>query len=323
MEYKDYYKIMGLEKSANQDEIKRAYRKLARKYHPDVSKEPDAEQKFKEVGEAYEVLKDPQKRAAYDRIGSQWREGQPFTPPPGWDVGFEFSGGGFTGGDTTGFSDFFETLFGRGGSFGVGKKTYNRPFSSQGHDHRAKILIDLEDAYKGASRLISLQIPELDQNGHIINNSRTLNVKIPKGVKAGQQIRLTGQGGPGIGKGRQGDLYLEIAFRKHSIFHAEGSDILLDLPLAPWEAALGATVTVPTLGGVVELKIPPGSQADQKLRLKGRGLPGNPPGDQFVVLKIVTPPARTDAEKALYEQMARTMPLNPRTAWGEYTASGE
>lgn len=316
MEYKDYYKIMGVEKAATQDEIKRAYRKLARKYHPDVSKEPDAEQKFKEVGEAYEVLKDPQKRAAYDRIGSQWREGQPFTPPPDWDAGFEFSGGGFTGGDTSGFSDFFETLFGRGAPFGVGKQTYSRNFSAQGQDHRAKILIDLEDAYHGASRLISLQIPELDETGRMINKTRTLNVKIPKGVKAGQQIRLTGQGGSGIGKGRQGDLYLEIAFRKHRHFHAEGLDIYLELLVTPWEAALGATVAVPTLGGAVELKIPPGSQTGHKLRLKGRGLPGNPPGDQFAVLKVVVPPAKSDADKAIYEQMARAMPLNPRVGMG-------
>ncbi|MGD7035823.1 DnaJ C-terminal domain-containing protein [Methylotuvimicrobium buryatense] len=316
MEYKDYYKIMGVEKTATQDEIKRAYRKLARKYHPDVSKEPDAEQKFKEVGEAYEVLKDPQKRAAYDRIGSQWREGQPFTPPPDWDVGFEFSGGGFTGGDTSGFSDFFESLFGRGGPFGAGRQAYSRSFSAQGQDHRAKILIDLEDAYHGASRLISLQIPELDEAGRMINKTRTLNVKIPKGVKAGQQIRLTGQGGPGIGHGRQGDLYLEIAFRKHRLFHAEGLDIYLELPVTPWEAALGATVAVPTLGGAVELKIPPGSQTAHKLRLKGRGLPGNPPGDQFAVLKVVVPPAKSDADKAIYEQMAKAMPLNPRVGMG-------
>lgn len=316
MEYKDYYKIMGVEKTATQDEIKRAYRKLARKYHPDVSKEPNAEQKFKEVGEAYEVLKDPQKRAAYDRIGSQWREGQPFTPPPDWDAGFEFSGGGFTGGDTSGFSDFFETLFGRGAPFGASRQTYSRHFSAQGQDHRAKILIDLEDAYHGASRLISLQIPELDETGRMINKTRTLNVKIPKGVKAGQQIRLTGQGGPGIGKGRQGDLYLEIAFRKHRHFHAEGLDIYLELPVTPWEAALGATVAVPTLGGAVELKIPPGSQTGHKLRLKGRGLPGNPPGDQFAVLKVVVPSAKSDADKAIYEQMARAMPLNPRVGMG-------
>lgn len=316
MEYKDYYKIMGVEKTATQDEIKRAYRKLARKYHPDVSKEPNAEQKFKEVGEAYEVLKDPQKRAAYDRIGSQWCEGQPFTPPPDWDAGFEFSGGGFTGGDTSGFSDFFETLFGRGAPFGASRQAYSRHFSAQGQDHRAKILIDLEDAYHGASRLISLQIPELDETGRMINKTRTLNVKIPKGVKAGQQIRLTGQGGPGIGKGRQGDLYLEIAFRKHCHFHAEGLDIYLELPVTPWEAALGATVAVPTLGGAVELKIPPGSQTGHKLRLKGRGLPGNPPGDQFAVLKVVVPSAKSDADKAIYEQMARAMPLNPRVGMG-------
>lgn len=316
MQYKDYYKVMGVDKNATQDEIKRAYRKLARKYHPDVSKEPDAEQKFKEVGEAYEVLKDPQKRAAYDRIGTHWREGQPFTPPPNWDAGFEFSGGGFTGGDSSGFSDFFESLFGRSGPFGASRQGYGRSFSMHGEDHHAKILIDLEDAYHGASKLLSLQIPELDEHGHVVSKSRTLNVKIPKGIKAGQQIRLVGQGGPGVGKGKCGDLFLEIAFNKHRYFRAEGHDIYLELPVTPWEAALGATVQVPTLGGVVDVKVPAGSQAGHKLRLKSRGLPGNPPGDQYAVLKIVVPTPKTSVDKALYEQMARTMPMNPRAALG-------
>ncbi|GAB4279148.1 MAG: DnaJ C-terminal domain-containing protein [Methylomicrobium sp.] len=316
MEYKDYYKVMGVDKNATQDDIKRAYRKLARKYHPDVSKEPDAEQKFKEVGEAYEVLKDPQKRAAYDRIGNQWREGQPFTPPPDWNAGFEFSGGGFTGGDVSGFSDFFESLFGRARPSGTVRQGFSRSFSMPGEDHHAKISIDLEEAFHGTSKTLSLQIPELDEQGHVVAKVRTLQVKIPKGVKAGQQIRLAGQGSPGYGQGKRGDLFLEIVFKKHRHFRAEGLDIYLDLPITPWEAALGCTVQVPTLGGAVDLKIPAGSQTGHKLRLKGRGLPGNPPGDQYAVLKIIVPAAETSAQKALYEQMARTMPMNPRAGLG-------
>ena len=317
MEYKDYYKIMGVTKDATQDDIKRAYRKLARKYHPDVSKEVDAEQKFKEVGEAYEVLKDPQKRAAYDRMGSHWQDGQTFTPPPNWDAGFEFSGGSFTGSDTSGFSDFFESLFGRGSPFGAGRHTaYSRQFHAQGEDHYAKILIDLEEAYTGATRSISLQIPEMNNNGQVLNKTRKLNVKIPKGVKAGQRIRLAGQGGAGYGSGKNGDLFLEIAFNKHRYFHAEGRDIYLELPVTPWEAALGATVSAPTLGGKVDIKIPAGSQSGRKLRLKARGLPGIPPGDQYIVLRIVTPPPRTPKAKSLYEEMAKTMPMNPRAEMG-------
>ena len=316
MEYKDYYKIMGVPRSATQDKIKRAYRKLARKYHPDVSKEINAEEKFKEVGEAYEVLKDPEKRAAYDQVGSHWQEGQRFTPPPGWDSGFEFSGGGFTGANTSGFSDFFESLFGRG--FATGSKSYGTggQFHVQGGDHHAKILIDLEDAYRGVTRSISLKMPHTDKNGQIVTKTRTLNVKIPKGVKAGQRIRLAGQGGPGFGDAKNGDLYLEIAFRKHRYFHAEGSDIYIDVPVTPWEVALGGTIPVPTLSGKVELKIPAGSQSGQKLRLKGRGLPCSPSGDQYVVLRIVTPPAENSAAKAFYEQMAKTLPMNPRTEIG-------
>ncbi|MBA1333147.1 cytochrome C biogenesis protein, partial [Candidatus Endoriftia persephone str. Guaymas] len=199
MEYKDYYKIMGVEKGATQDEIKRAYRKLARKYHPDVSKEPNAETKFKEVGEAYEVLKDPEKRAAYDQLGANWKAGQEFRPPPDWDAGFEFRGGGFTPRDASAFSDFFETLFGRGGSGGFADARRAGPhFRTQGVDHHAKVLIDLEDAFHGATRTITLRAPELDAQGHVITHERTLNVRIPKGVKQGQQIRLVGQGSPGV-----------------------------------------------------------------------------------------------------------------------------
>lgn len=316
MEYKDYYKVMGVDKKATQDEIKRAYRKLARKYHPDVSKEPNAEQKFKEVGEAYEVLKDPEKRAAYDQIGDHWQHGQSFTPPPNWNAGFEFSGGGFTGQDAAGFSEFFEALFGRGRTAGAAGRGFESFFHAQGSDHHAKILIDLEDAYAGTVRSLSLKIPQTDSSGHVYTHLRTLKVTIPKGIIAGQRIRLAGQGGAGYGQGKSGDLYLEIEFNKHPYLHAQGRDIYLELPITPWEAALGASMQVPTLGGKVELKIPSNSQSGQKLRLKNRGLPGSRPGDQYVVLRIVTPPADSSEAKKLYQQMARLMPMDPRRKLG-------
>ncbi len=311
MKFKDYYQVLGVPRDATQDAIKQAYRRLARKYHPDVSKEPDAEARFKEVGEAYEVLKDPEKRAAYDRFGENWKAGQEFNPPPDWDAGFEFSGGGYTGAQD--FSDFFETLFGQAGVGGVGGRA---GFRMRGEDHHAKILVSLEDAYRGATRTITLQAPQLDPSGHVVTKTRTLNVRIPKGVTEGQRIRLPGQGAPGIGGGPKGDLYLEIAFEPHRLFRAERRHIYLDLPITPWEAALGRTVTVPTLGGKVDLKIPAGSQTGQKLRLKGKGLPGKVPGDQYVVLKIMTPRPRNEADRALYEKMAQQMPFNPRAELG-------
>jgi curved DNA-binding protein len=314
MEYKDYYKIMGLAKDATPDEIKRAYRKLARKYHPDVSKEPGAEAKFKELGEAYEVLKDPHKRAAYDQIGQNWQEGQRFTPPPNWSQDFGF-GQGFSGVHGSGFSDFFEALFG-GGFAPTEENVAYREFNGHGRDQHARIQIDLEDAYHGGERVISLNTPEMDASGRTISKVRTLSIKIPKGVKAGQRIRLTGQGAPGMKGKSKGDLYLEIEFKPHRLFHVKERDVYLELPVTPWEAALGASVGVPTLGGKVELKIPPGSQTGKQLRLKGRGIPAHPPGDQYVTLKIVTPPAETESAKKIYEQMAKTMPMNPRKEMG-------
>ncbi len=306
MQYKDYYKTLGVARDASQDDIKRAYRKLARKYHPDVSKEPDAEARFKEVNEAYEVLKDPEKRRAYDQFGANWKEGQEFRPPPGWERGFDFAGGGYTGhGD---FSDFFETLFGRAGR-GAGVRL-------RGEDQVARISIPLEAAYRGDTQSITLSMPEVGPDGYITRTTRTINLRIPPGITEGQRIRLAGQGGPGLGGGPAGDLYLEVSFQPHPYFHVDKRDIFLDLPITPWEAALGHTVTVPTLGGSVELKIPAGSQTGRKLRLKGRGLPGDPPGDQYVVLKIVTPPAHTEAAKAFYERMARELPMNPRAGLG-------
>jgi DnaJ-class molecular chaperone with C-terminal Zn finger domain len=315
MEFKDYYEIMGVSRDATQDEIKRAYRKLARKYHPDVSKEPDAEEKFKQLGEAYEVLKDPEKRAAYDRLGANWKAGQEFHPPPDWDAGFEFSGGGFTGaGEGVDYSDFFESLFGGFRRAGTGHARGG--FHMRGQDTHAKVLIDLEDAYHGAVRHITLQVPEVDAQGHVTTRQRTLKVNIPKGVREGQRIRLAGQGSPGIGEGPAGDLYLEIAFKPHPFYRVEGKDVYLDLPVTPWEAALGGRVKVPTPGGTLDLKIPPGSNTGKKMRLKGKGIPARQPGDFYVELKVMTPPAGTEEEKALYRQMAEKFSYNPRSALG-------
>jgi curved DNA-binding protein len=318
MEYKDYYKILGVERDATQDEIKRAYRKLARTFHPDVNKEAGAEAKFKDAGEAYEVLKDPEKRAAYNELGANWKQGQDFRPPPNWDAGFEFSGGGYTNADASQFSDFFEQMFGgmRGARGGGGGFSGHREFHAQGQDHHAKIEIDLADAFSGAKRAITLRMPEVDLQGHVVVKDRTLKVTIPKGAREGQHIRLAGQGAPGIGKGPAGDLYLEVRFAPDPLYRVEGKDITLDLPVAPWEAALGASVKVPTPAGLVMLKIPPNSTKGRTMRLKGRGLPGKPPGDFYAVLKIVLPPADTDKAKEVYKQMERELPFDPRAGLG-------
>ena len=319
--YKDYYQIIGVARDASQDEIKRAYRRLARKFHPDVSKEANAEDKFKEVQEAYEVLKDPQRRSAYDQLGSNWRAGQEFRPPPDWGRDFEFSTSSFggAGGGQADFSDFFASLFGQRSPFGQqrssGSGRGRGGFAAAGEDHVAKIQIELEDAFRGSSQTIELKSPQLGDDGHVTVQPRTLKVTIPAGVIEGQRIRLAGQGSPGVGGGLAGDLYLEIGFRPHRLFTVEGRDLTLTLPIAPWEAALGATVQTPTLAGPVDLRIPPNAKAGQKMRLKGRGLPGPTVGDQYVVLKIVQPPADTPRAKELYEQMQRELPFDPRMEW--------
>lgn len=316
MEFKDYYAVMGLSPNATQEEIKRAYRKLARKYHPDVSKESNAEEKFKELGEAYEVLKEPEKRAAYDQLRQQgWRGGEQFTPPPNWgeshgfgDIHVETMQGDF--------SDFFETLFGRGPSTsGWTRRPSARSYAMPGEDVRYSLEIDLEDAFSGAARQIELYVPEVTANGHVLQKKRVISVKIPKGVTDGQQIRLKGQGGIGS-HGSSGDLYLEIHIRANKLFHLSGKDVSLYLPVAPWEAALGAKVKTPTLGGMIEVKIPPNSQTGTKLRLKGRGLPGNPPGDEYIILQVVTPPADSEVAKSLYKEMAEKISFNPRQSLG-------
>lgn len=312
-EYKDYYKIMGVARDVGQDELKRVYRRLARKYHPDVSKEKDAEARFKEVQEAYEVLKDPEKRAAYDQLGSNWRQGQEFRPPPDWGRNFEFSGGSF--GEEGGFSDFFSTLFGGGAGRGGGGRARGgaRGFAMAGDDQVAAIEIDLEDSYRGGTQTIDLKSQQLGGDGRVTVQPRTLKITIPSGIVEGQRIRLAGQGSPGHGGGPSGDLYLEVRFRKHPLFQVDGRDVTLTLPVAPWEAALGATVPTPTLAGAVDLRIPANAKAGQRLRLKGRGLPGATPGDQYVVLKIVLPSADSPRARELYEQMQRELPFDPRT----------
>jgi len=316
MQYKDYYAVMGVNKDSAQDEIKRAYRRLARKYHPDVSKEANAEARFKEVGEAYEVLKDPEKRAAYDQLGANWKAGEDFRPPPDWDAGFEFSGGGFTEGDASEHSDFFESLFGQGFGSTFRSAHGGSGFHAPGQDHHAKVLIDLEDASHGATRTITLHAPALDPRGHVVTRERTLNVRIPKGVRQGQQIRLAGQGTAGIGQGAAGDLYLEIEFKPHPLFRVDGRDLYIDLPVSPWEAALGAKVKLPTPGGVIDLTIPAGSSSGRKLRLKGRGIPGGNPGDLYAILQIALPPADNAKANALYRKMAQELAFNPRAGLG-------
>ena len=308
MDYKDYYKTLGVERKATQDEIKRAYRKLARKYHPDVSKEADAEVKFKDLGEAYEVLKDPEKRVAYDQLGSDWNSQQGFRPPPDWGAGFESRGAPQGAGSQHDFSDFFESLFGQA----RGPGSPGRGFHMQGEDHHAKVFVNLEDSFHGASRSISLQMPDVTPDGHVVSKKRTLKVSIPKGIRQGQQIRLSGQGAKGRGSGKAGDLYLEIEFNPHRYYRVEGADVFLELPVAPWEAALGASVKVPTPSGAIDLKIPANSKAGKKLRLKGRGIPAKTPGDLYVVLQIVLPPADDEKSRELYKRMQEEIEFDPR-----------
>jgi curved DNA-binding protein len=329
MRFKDYYEVMGVPRGATQDEVKRAYRKLARKFHPDVSKEKDAEERFKELQEANEVLKDPEKRVAYDQLGPDWRQGQEFRPPPDWGKGFEFTPGrGGRGAHSAGagpgpgaggnFSDFFSELFGTRSPFGgthgfesAGRGGAGQGFASAGQDHVARVEIDLEDAYRGGTRTITLRTPEITPDGHVTSKPRTLRVSIPAGVVEGQQIRLAGQGSAGVGGGPSGDLYLEVNFRPHPLFKVDGRDVIVQLPVAPWEAALGETVSVPTLGGPVEMKLPAGARAGQRLRLRGRGLPGPMSGDQYVSLTIVLPPD-TPAARDLFTRMKQELPFDPR-----------
>ena len=311
MKYKDYYQTMGVERGASQEEIKRAYRRLARKYHPDVSKLPDAEERFKELGEAYEVLRDPEKRAAYDQLGTSWQPGEDFRAPPDWAEGFEFHGGGFTGTGSQAFSDFFESLFGRGG-FEAQYADRQRGFRAHGEDAHARVSIELEDAYRGATRTISLKHTETGADGRPVVRQRDIRLQIPKGIQPGQHIRLAGQGSPGVGDGRSGDLYLEVELKPHRRYRVEGKDVYFDLPVAPWEAALGAKVKVPTPDGIVDLTIPPGSSSARKLRLRGRGIPAQPPGDFYAVLRIALPRADSEQARAAYREFRQALDFDPR-----------
>lgn len=320
MQFKDYYQILGLDKSATADEIKKAYRKFARKYHPDVSKEADAASRIIEINEANAVLSDPEKRAAYDELRRQTHaQGeQEFRPPPNWDAGFEFSDGGRDGAD---YSDFFEELFGRGARVHRAQRDRPRageaPVAMRGSDHHAKIELDLQDAYEGADRTITLQSARLDEDGRVVREERHLQVKIPKGVREGQHIRLVGRGSPGIGNASAGDLLLEVCFRADPRWRAEGRDVYQRVSLAPWEAALGGGIQLHTLGGDAEVNVPAGWRAGRKLRLKGRGIPGSPPGDLYLELDLSLPPADNDAARTAYATMAQAFPsFNPRQRKG-------
>ncbi len=302
MKYKDYYGILGVDRSAPADAIKKAYRKLAHKYHPDVSKDPEGEEKFKEVAEAYETLKQPEKRAAYDQLG-QYQPGQDFQPPPDW--GRQHGDGQFSFDDAD-LADLFAGL--------AGDRHHGRSIRMPGQDYDVTAPISLADAHRGTEVELKLAVPEPDAQGRLRRVPRTFKVRIPKGATDGQRLRLPGRGGKGLNGGRDGDLYLNIALHPHPLFRVSGHDLYLDLPLAPWEAVLGATIEVPTLAGPVRLKVPPNTQAGQQLRLSGRGLPKpqGQPGDLFAIARIAVPAAATEAERGLFEQLAKDSTFNPR-----------
>ena len=317
MDFKDYYSALGVARDASDDDIRKAYRKLARKYHPDVSKEADAEARLRDINEANDVLRDKEKRAAYDQLADRVaRGGNPdggFAPPPGWDEGFEFHRGPNAGpADHADFSDFFSSIFGNAARAGGGGGARG-PYREKGEDHHAAIEIALEDALNGAERQISLRAQVLGEDGRPRLETRTLDVKIPPGVRPGQFIRLAGQGLPGHGGEPAGDLYLEVRIAPHRLYRVEGHDLYMTLPVTPTEAALGAQVTVPTPGGgQVDVSVPKGARGGMKLRLKERGLPGKPPGNLYLLIEIALPPADSDAVRAAYEQLAKATPFNPR-----------
>jgi curved DNA-binding protein len=322
VEFKDYYAVLGVPRDATAEQVKKAWRQLARKYHPDVSKEPDAATRMAEINEAHAVLSDPEKRAAYDALARDHRAGERFTPPPDWDAGFEFSGRGFDDGAGD-FSDFFAELFGRMGRGAAGRGTaagfgsHGGPTGAagmpgRGQDHHAKIVLDLEDAYRGATRQVQLRSPRLAPDGRVVLDERTLDVRIPAGVRAGQLIRLAGQGGPGQGGAPAGDLFLEVHFRPHPRFRIDGAALVAELPVAPWEAALGAVVPV-TLpdGSSLKLRVPAGAQSGRTLSVRGKGLPGagagGAAGDLELVVQVVLPSAHDPRARQHYEAMAREL----------------
>ena len=319
MEFKDYYSALGIDRTASDDEVRKAYRKLARKYHPDVSTEPDAEKRMRDINEAKDVLGDKEKRAAYDALADRVaRGGHPegdFQPPPGWDTGFEFHRGPNQGpADHADFSEFFSSLFGEAERRGAARRNYR----ARGEDHHAAIEISLEDALNGAEREITLRSQETDAQGRPSFKTRTLSVKIPAGMHPGQFIRLAGQGMPGHGGEPAGDLYLEERIAPHRLYRVEERDIYMTLPVTPTEAALGAQVKVPVpTGGAVEVTVPPNARSGLKLRLKGRGLGGKQPGDLYLLLEIALPPATADTTRKAYEQLAQaSASFNPRQHLG-------
>ena len=318
MDFKDYYATLGVSESASPEDIKKAYRKLARKYHPDVSKEENASDKFKEVSEAYEVLKDPEKRAEYDQLRKYGSAGDgSFEPPPGWQSGSGFGGGGYTEADARQFSEFFEQMFGRGhrtGFSGGGFGGFRQTMRMRGEDVHARLALFLEEAINGCEKQVSFTVHDTDSHGRVIPRQKTLKVKIPAGMREGQHIRLKGQGAPGAGGGESGDLFIEVELAPHPHFTVEGRDVLVTLPVAPWEAALGATVTAPTVTGKVKVKVPKGSTSGRKLRLKGKGFPGKHPGDQIIVLQVAMLEQHSEEAEKLYAQLAELEKnFNPRS----------
>lgn len=326
MEFKDYYKILDVPRDASEEAVRKAYRKLARKYHPDVSKEADAQERMREINEANDVLRDKEKRAAYDQLAAEVSAGgNGFAPPPGWDRGFEFTGSHGGAPQDADFQDFLSALFAdaarrRGGSGHPQGRAQGRaqgtPHRMRGEDHHAEIEISLEDSFHGATRELTLRSVQINAEGRPQMVSRTLSVKIPAGIREGQMIRLAGQGMAGEGGGESGDLFLTVHFAPHPRYKVDGRDLTLHLPLAPWEAALGGKVNAPTLAGEVEVNIPPGSRPGGKLRLRGKGLPGDPPGDLYLVLEVAWPQADSDAARAAYRQLAEAAPFNPRRHLG-------
>lgn len=311
MQYKDYYATLGVSRNAGADEIKKAFRKLARKYHPDVSKEKDAEHMMQEVNEAYAVLSDTEKRAAYDQLGRNYQSGQDFQPPPDWDSGFEFSGRDGSGHNAGDFSDFFSQLF---GNMGTSRGFRGAGMKMRGEDHHAKVTLDIEDSFNGTTKQISLRTINTDAQGRPVVAPRTLNVKIPMGVAEGQTIRLTGQGSAGFGGGPPGDLLLQVQFNPHDSLRVTARDLHLGLKIAPWEAALGCVLPITLPNGEIKVRVPPNAQSGQQLRVRGKGLPGTPPGDLLLDIQVVLPPADTDKAKQFYESMSRELPFNPRGA---------
>jgi curved DNA-binding protein len=324
MKFTDYYKALGVARDASAEDIKKAFRKLVRKHHPDLNKAPDAKVRMQEINEANDVLGDKEKRLAYDTLARRQAAGQEFSPSPGWADGFEFSGGTANGNGTgrdQEYSDFFEALFGasargRGGPFRTSPGGEGFGDSVRGSDHHSKMTIPLEDSFTGSVRELTLRSPELDSSGKVVLHERTLQVNIPKGVFAGQQIRLAKQGAKGLGDGPLGDLYLEIAFHPHPLYRPEGRDLYVSLPLTPWELVLGADIRVPTPGGVVEMNIPADSQAGKKMRLRGRGIPSKEPGDEYLILELALPPAASEKARAFYKKMSEELPFNPRNHLG-------